>query len=93
MFSAKLWLTGPDKPGLLFRLSEVISEQKLNIEHLQTEQHKRCAIAERSAVRTRAALVRCRGHPSGDAIARVAIARRPDRASPARRGRACARAA
>lgn len=38
-FSAKLWLTGPDKPGLLFRLTEAVSDSKLNIEHLQTEQH------------------------------------------------------
>lgn len=38
-FTAKLWLTGVDKPGLLFRLSQVVAEQGLNIEHLQTEQH------------------------------------------------------
>uniref|UniRef100_A0A7S2IVA5 ACT domain-containing protein n=1 Tax=Haptolina brevifila TaxID=156173 RepID=A0A7S2IVA5_9EUKA len=36
---AKLWLTGVDKPGLLYRLSQVIGEQHMNIEHLQTEQH------------------------------------------------------
>lgn len=38
-FTAKLWLTAEDKPGLLFHLSELISQQGLNIEHLQTEQH------------------------------------------------------
>jgi len=37
---AKLWLTGVDRPGLLFHLSEAIAEQSLNIEHLQTEQHE-----------------------------------------------------
>jgi len=39
LFTAKLWLTGPDKPGLLFHLVNVCAEQGLNIEHLQTEQH------------------------------------------------------
>jgi len=38
-FTAKLWLTGVDKPGLLFHLSQAVAEQGLNIEHLQTEQH------------------------------------------------------
>jgi len=38
-FTAKLWLTGADKPGLLYHLSEAVAEQGLNIEHLQTEQH------------------------------------------------------
>lgn len=36
---AKLWLTGTDRPGLLYHLSEAVSEQHMNIEHLQTEQH------------------------------------------------------
>ena len=40
VFTAKLWLTGVDKPGLLYHLSNVIADQKLNIEHLQTEQHQ-----------------------------------------------------
>ena len=39
LFTAKLWLTAEDKPGLLFHLSELINQQGLNIEHLQTEQH------------------------------------------------------
>jgi len=37
---AKLWLTGQDRPGLLYHLSEAISEQQLNIEHLQTERNE-----------------------------------------------------
>ena len=32
LFTAKLWLTGPDKPGLLFHLVNVCAEQGLNIE-------------------------------------------------------------
>jgi glycine cleavage system regulatory protein len=39
LFTAKLWLTGPDKPGLLYHLADVCAQQGLNIEHLQTEQH------------------------------------------------------
>lgn len=39
VFTGKLWLTGVDKPGLLYHLSQAVAEQGLNIEHLQTEQH------------------------------------------------------
>lgn len=38
-FSGRVWLTGLDKPGLLFHLSQALSEHEINIEHLQTEQH------------------------------------------------------
>lgn len=36
-FCAKVWLTGADRPGLLYRLTDLLAEQNLNIEHLQTE--------------------------------------------------------
>jgi len=39
VFAGKVWLTGVDKPGLVYRLCEMLTEQGLNIEHLQTEQH------------------------------------------------------
>ena len=38
-FVGKVWLTGADQTGLLYRLSQVLAEQQLNIEHLQTELH------------------------------------------------------
>lgn len=39
VYSAHVRLTGPDRPGLLMRLTHVLAEHKLNIENLQTEQH------------------------------------------------------
>ena len=33
-------LTGVDRPGLLYRLSDVLASHGLNIDHLQTEQHR-----------------------------------------------------
>lgn len=39
-FSGNVSLSGVDRPGLLFKLSDVLSEHGLNIEHLQTEQHR-----------------------------------------------------
>lgn len=39
VFTGKVWLTGDDRPGLLYNLSEVLASYGLNIEHLQTEQH------------------------------------------------------
>lgn len=36
-FCAKVWLTGADQPGLLYRLADLLTVQHLNIEHLQTE--------------------------------------------------------
>jgi glycine cleavage system regulatory protein len=47
VFAAKVWLTGEDKPGLVYRLCEMITEQGLNIEHLQTEQHAPTASSPR----------------------------------------------
>jgi len=41
LFTAKLWLTAADKPGLLHQLTELVTQQGLNIEHLQTEQHSK----------------------------------------------------
>jgi len=38
-FSGQVSLTGIDRPGLLYALSDVLSAQGLNIDHLQTEQH------------------------------------------------------
>jgi glycine cleavage system regulatory protein len=38
-FAGQLSLTGVDRPGLLYALSDVLSAQGLNIDHLQTEQH------------------------------------------------------
>jgi len=38
-FVGKVWLTGVDQPGLLYHLSQTLSDQGLSIEHLQTEQH------------------------------------------------------
>ena len=39
-FVASISFTGVDRPGLLFRLSDVLTTQGLSIEHLQTEQHR-----------------------------------------------------
>ena len=39
-FAGHVSLSGVDRPGLLFRLSDVLSKHGLNIEHLQTEQHR-----------------------------------------------------
>jgi glycine cleavage system regulatory protein len=39
-FVASVSFTGVDRPGLLFRLSDVLTRQGLSIEHLQTEQHR-----------------------------------------------------
>jgi len=36
-FCAQVWLTGADRPGLLYHLTDILAEQHLNIEHLQTE--------------------------------------------------------
>lgn len=38
-FAGQVSLTGVDRPGLLYALSDVLSAQGLNIDHLQTEQH------------------------------------------------------
>lgn len=40
-YSAHVSLSGEDRPGLLFNLSEVLHKHGLNIEHMQTEQHAR----------------------------------------------------
>jgi len=40
-YSAHVSLSGEDRPGLLFHLSEVLSAHGLNIDHMQTEQHAR----------------------------------------------------
>jgi len=39
-FTGTVSLTGVDQPGLLFRLCDTLSTFGLNIEHLQTEQHR-----------------------------------------------------
>ena len=39
LFTGKVWLTGVDKPGLLYHLSQTLADFDLSIEHLQTEQH------------------------------------------------------
>lgn len=41
LYSAHVSLSGEDRPGLLFHLSEVLSAHGLNIDHMQTEQHAR----------------------------------------------------
>jgi glycine cleavage system regulatory protein len=38
-YTASVRLTGPDQPGLLMRLTEVLAQHGLNVEHIQTEQH------------------------------------------------------
>jgi len=38
-FTAKVWLTGADKPGLLYHLTQTLADHGLSVEHLQTEQH------------------------------------------------------
>jgi len=38
-YSATVNLTGEDRPGLLYHLSEVLAAHGLNIDHMQTEQH------------------------------------------------------
>jgi len=40
-YSANVSLSGEDRPGLLFNLSEVLKKHGLNIDHMQTEQHAR----------------------------------------------------
>jgi len=40
-YSANVSLSGEDKAGLLFHLSEVLAAHGLNIDHMQTEQHAR----------------------------------------------------
>lgn len=39
-FTGQVSLTGLDRPGLLYHLSDVLAGQGLNIDHLQTEQHR-----------------------------------------------------
>jgi glycine cleavage system regulatory protein len=39
VYVGQVRLTGEDKPGLVHALSEILSNQGLNIEHLQSEQH------------------------------------------------------
>ena len=38
-FTGKVSLTGIDKPGLIYNLSQTLADHHLSIEHLQTEQH------------------------------------------------------
>ncbi|KAG8470809.1 hypothetical protein KFE25_009230 [Diacronema lutheri] len=38
-YSAHVRLTGPDQPGLVMRLTELLAQHGLNVEHIQTEQH------------------------------------------------------
>jgi len=38
-FTGKVSLTGIDKPGLIYHLSQTLADHHLSIEHLQTEQH------------------------------------------------------
>jgi glycine cleavage system regulatory protein len=38
-YTANVRLTGPDKPGLLMRLTELLASHGLSVEHIQTEQH------------------------------------------------------
>ena len=38
-FTGKVWLSGVDRPGLLYHLSQTLADNSLSIEHLQTEQH------------------------------------------------------
>ena len=40
-FSGLVSVTGVDRPGLVYRLTDLLSHHGLNIEHLQTEQHRR----------------------------------------------------
>ena len=44
-YTGQVRLTGIDQPGLLYRLTDVLTEHNLNIEHLQTEQHVRTGSA------------------------------------------------
>ena len=39
-FQGNVTLTGVERPGLVYRLADVLVEYDLNIEHLQTEQHR-----------------------------------------------------
>ncbi|GAX83203.1 hypothetical protein CEUSTIGMA_g10629.t1 [Chlamydomonas eustigma] len=39
MYTAHVRLTGPDQPGLLMKLTEMLASHGLNIDHIQTEQH------------------------------------------------------
>lgn len=38
-YCASVRLTGSDRPGLLFRLSQLLARHDMNVENLQTEQH------------------------------------------------------
>jgi len=38
-FEAHVRLTGPDQPGLVMKLTELLASHGLNLEHVQTEQH------------------------------------------------------
>ena len=38
-YLASVRLTGPDQPGLLMQLTEMLASHGLNVEHIQTEQH------------------------------------------------------
>lgn len=38
-YVAHVRLTGPDQPGLVMRLTEVLAQNGLSVEHIQTEQH------------------------------------------------------
>jgi len=40
-FTGQVSLSGVDRPGLIYHLAEVLTAQGLNIEHMQTEQHRR----------------------------------------------------
>jgi len=39
-FAYLITLTGVDRPGLVYRLTDLLASRGLNIEHLQTEQHR-----------------------------------------------------
>jgi len=40
VFTGQVSLTGVDRPGLLYKLSDLLTGKGLSIEHLQTEQHR-----------------------------------------------------
>ena len=67
-YTANVRLTGPDQPGLLMRLTEMLASHGLNVEHIQTEQHVQPSDPGKPRLFSCSGIVSCAEEPDAEAI-------------------------
>lgn len=67
-YCASVRLTGSDRPGLLFKLSELLSRHNMNVENLQTEQHHAPTDSKSPQFFTLHGLVTCKKVPDAEVL-------------------------